>query len=64
MAESLPLYGEMHRFIPVLACSIGAKIMQVPVRHIRAAAGQTKYNLTRTSRVLLDLITVKFLAAM
>jgi len=61
LAEALPLYGEMHRFIPVLAQMHGAKLTQVEVRHHPRVAGQTKYNLTRTIRVVLDLITVKFL---
>jgi glycosyltransferase involved in cell wall biosynthesis len=61
LAEALPLYGEMHRFIPVLAQQSGARLIQVPVRHHPRSAGKTKYNLTRTFRVILDLITVKFL---
>ena len=61
LAEALPLYGEMHRFIPVLAQMHGARVAQVDVRHHPRVAGQTKYNLTRTVRVLLDLMTVKFL---
>ncbi len=61
LAEALPLYGEMHRFVPVLAKMHGAKVAQVPVRHHPRTAGKTKYTLSRTVRVLLDLITVKFL---
>jgi len=61
LAESLPLYGEMHRFVPVLAQQYGARLLQVPVRHYPRTAGQTKYTLSRTIRVFLDLITVKFL---
>jgi glycosyltransferase involved in cell wall biosynthesis len=61
-AEALPLYGEMHRFVPALALQHGAKIAQIPVRHHPRTAGKTKYNLTRTVRVLLDLITVTFLS--
>ncbi len=61
LAEQLHLYGEMHRFIPVLAQQAGARVVQVPVRHHPRTAGKTKYNLTRTVRVLLDLITVKFM---
>jgi len=61
LAEALPLYGEMHRFIPVLAQQSGARMTQIPVRHHPRVAGKTKYNLTRTFRVLLDLITIKFL---
>lgn len=62
VAESLPLYGEMHRFVPALALQHGARIAQIPVRHHARQAGVTKYNLTRTVRVLLDLLTVTFLA--
>jgi glycosyltransferase involved in cell wall biosynthesis len=61
LAEALPLYGEMHRFIPVLARMHGARVTQVPVNHRPRVAGVTKYTLSRTFRVLLDLITVKFL---
>jgi glycosyltransferase involved in cell wall biosynthesis len=61
LAEALPLYGELHRFVPVLAQMHGASIAQIPVRHHARVAGKTKYGLTRTVRVLLDLITVKFL---
>lgn len=61
LAEALPLYGEMHRFVPVLAQQYGARLTQIPVRHYPRTAGKTKYNLTRTVRVILDLITVKFL---
>jgi glycosyltransferase involved in cell wall biosynthesis len=61
LAEALPLYGEMHRFIPVLAQQYGGKLIQIPVRHHPRIAGKTKYNITRTVRVVLDLITLKFL---
>jgi glycosyltransferase involved in cell wall biosynthesis len=61
LAEALPLYGEMHRFVPVLAQQYGGRLAQIPVRHHARTAGKTKYNLTRTFRVILDLITVKFL---
>jgi glycosyltransferase involved in cell wall biosynthesis len=63
VAESLPLYGEMHRFVPALALQHGARMAQIPVRHHPRRAGVTKYNLTRTIRVLLDLMTVKFLSS-
>jgi len=55
------LYGEMHRFIPVFAHSIGARITEIPVRHHARKFGKTKYGLERTLKVLLDLFTVKFL---
>jgi glycosyltransferase involved in cell wall biosynthesis len=55
------LYGEMHRFIPVYANSVGAKIIEVPVRHHARKFGQSKYGLERTLKVILDLIAVQFL---
>jgi len=61
LASALSLYGEMHRFISVLIQFQGARMIQVPVRHHPRIAGKTKYNLTRTVRVVLDLITVKFM---
>jgi glycosyltransferase involved in cell wall biosynthesis len=62
VADALPLYGEMHRFIPALANNCGARLTQIPVRHHPRRAGRTKYNLSRTVRVLLDLMTVQFLS--
>ncbi|HVM48065.1 MAG TPA: glycosyltransferase family 2 protein [Candidatus Acidoferrum sp.] len=56
------LYGEMHRFIPALANLMGARIGEMEVRHHPRQFGQSKYGLKRTLKVLLDLITVKFLA--
>jgi len=55
------LYGEMHRFIPVFAHSIGAKIAELPVHHHARKFGKAKYGLERTLKVVLDLVTVKFL---
>lgn len=55
------LYGEMHRFIPAYASSVGATIIEVPVRHHPRKFGRTKYGLGRTIKVILDLFTVKFL---
>lgn len=55
------LYGEMHRFIPAYANSVGARMVEVPVRHRARQYGRTKYGLTRTFKVILDLLTVKFL---
>ena len=55
------LYGEMHRFIPVFAHSVGAKIIEIPVNHHPRRFGEAKYGLERTVKVLLDLFTVKFL---
>lgn len=61
--DGLSLYGEMHRFITALLVQQGARVAQVPVRHHPRTAGVSKYNLTRTVRVVLDLMTVKFLAS-
>ena len=58
---SFRLYGEMHRFIPVYANSAGAKIVEVKVHHHPRKFGKAKYGLERTFKVILDLITVKFL---
>jgi glycosyltransferase involved in cell wall biosynthesis len=55
------LYGEMHRFIPAYAGYVGAKIVEVPVRHHPRRYGKAKYGLERTLKVVLDLFTVKFL---
>ena len=57
------LYGEMHRFIPALASWSGARICEVVVNHRPRTAGVAKYGLTRTFKVVLDLITVKFLGS-
>lgn len=55
------LYGEMHRFIPVYASAVGAKILEVPVRHHARKFGKSKYGLERTIKVVLDLMAVQFL---
>ena len=55
------LYGEMHRFIPVYANSLGARLVEVPVHHHPRRFGKAKYGLERTLKVVLDLFTVKFL---
>jgi glycosyltransferase involved in cell wall biosynthesis len=57
------LYGEMHRFIPVYADSVGAKIIEVRVQHHPRKFGKAKYGLERTMKVILDLFTVKFLSS-
>ena len=59
--NAIPLYGQMHRFIPIYVTWAGAKLVEVPVKHHPRRAGTTSYGLTRTFRVLLDLLTVKFL---
>lgn len=61
VARGIRLYGEMHRFIPALAGEMGARIAEVPVNHRARRFGTSKYGISRTIRVVLDLITVKFL---
>jgi glycosyltransferase involved in cell wall biosynthesis len=57
----LRLYGELHRFIPALAADVGAKVLEVPVRHHSRTRGKSKYGIDRTVRVVLDLLWIKFL---
>ena len=59
--EGIHLYGEMHRFIPALASWMGVRVAEVPVNHAARQFGSSKYGLSRTIRVVLDLLTVKFL---
>jgi glycosyltransferase involved in cell wall biosynthesis len=54
------LYGEMHRFVPIYASWMGAKVVELPIRHKPRRFGQSKYGLNRTFKVLLDLLVVKF----
>jgi glycosyltransferase involved in cell wall biosynthesis len=57
------LYGEMHRFIPIYAGWAGARVTEIPVTHHARAAGESKYGLSRTIKVLFDLITIKFMSS-
>lgn len=61
IVKGVRLYGEMHRFIPALAHWVGGTIDEVPVRHHARKYGTSKYGISRTLRVVLDLLTVKFL---
>lgn len=61
VVKNLQLYGEMHRFIPAVASSIGVSIDEVVVGHRARSQGESKYGISRTFRVVLDLMTVKFL---
>jgi glycosyltransferase involved in cell wall biosynthesis len=63
VVQDMKLYGEMHRFIPVYADMVGARITEIPVHHRPRTYGRSKYSLSRTSRVALDLITVKLLGS-
>jgi glycosyltransferase involved in cell wall biosynthesis len=59
--EQVPLYGELHRFIPALASWHGASIIEVPIRNIMRERGESHYGISRTFRVFFDLITIRFL---
>jgi glycosyltransferase involved in cell wall biosynthesis len=61
IVKSLKLYGEMHRFLPAIASEMGVNISEVVVNHRRRVHGRSKYGISRTVRVILDLVTVKFL---
>ncbi len=61
IACELELYGEMHRFIPILAHARGARCVEVVTRHHARQHGVTKYGISRTARVVLDLMTVKYI---
>ena len=59
--QNIPLYGEMHRFIPALASWYGASICEVPITNPAREAGRSHYGLSRTFRVFFDLLTIRFL---
>ncbi|OGO05669.1 MAG: glycosyl transferase [Chloroflexi bacterium RBG_13_56_8] len=61
VTQNIRLYGELHRFVPALASWMGVTYTEVPVKHHARVYGKSKYNLSRTTRVLLDLFTVSFL---
>ena len=61
LLRHIRLYGELHRFIPALASAVGAKICEVPIQNIVRPEGKSNYGIGRTARVLMDLLTVKFL---
>ena len=61
--DQLRLYGEMHRFLPAMASWSGARVTEMAVNHRPRTRGQTKYGLNRTFKVILDLITIKFLGS-
>ncbi|HEY7163913.1 MAG TPA: glycosyltransferase family 2 protein [Candidatus Binatia bacterium] len=63
VAKNLKLYGEMHRFIPAIAYERGARVAEIKVNHRPRLRGTSKYGITRTLRVVLDLMTVKFLTS-
>src|SRR5262249_6720956 len=61
MVKNVRLYGEMHRFIPIYARWMGAKVVEVPVHHHPRQHGRSNYGLERVVKVILDLVVVKFL---
>ena len=61
LLKHIRLYGELHRFIPALASAVGARICEVPIQNIVRPKGKSKYGLGRTARVMMDLLTVRFL---
>ena len=60
LVSKFRLYGEMHRFIPAIAAEVGAKIIEIPVKHHPRITGKSKYGIDRTLRVILDLIWIQF----
>ena len=63
VVKNLKLYGEMHRYIPALASRMGIRSTEIPVNHRSRKFGKSKYGLGRTFRVVIDLISLKFLLA-
>ncbi len=61
--DGIKLYGEMHRFIPIYASWAGAKVTEIPVNHHPRIRGKSKYGLSRTFKVIFDLMTIKFMAS-
>ncbi len=59
--QNIPLYGEMHRFIPALASLYGASICEIPIRNLNRVRGKSHYGLGRTFQVVFDLMTIRFL---
>lgn len=61
--QDVRLYGEMHRFIPIYAAWAGASVTEIPVEHHARTMGKSKYGLSRTIKVIFDLMTIKFMAS-
>ncbi len=61
--QDVKLYGEMHRFIPIYASWAGARVTEIPVDHHARTMGKSKYGISRTIKVVFDLITIKFMAS-
>lgn len=61
--QDVRLYGEMHRFIPIYASWAGARVTEIPVEHHARTMGKSKYGISRTIKVVFDLMTIKFMAS-
>ena len=61
--QDVRLYGEMHRFIPIYASWAGARVTEIPVEHHARTMGKSKYGISRTLKVVFDLMTIKFMAS-
>jgi glycosyltransferase involved in cell wall biosynthesis len=61
LLDRIALYAEQHRFIPALSASVGARIAEMPVRHHARRFGESKYGISRTVKVLIDLLTLKMI---
>ena len=61
--QDVKLYGEMHRFIPIYAAWAGARVTEIPVEHHARTMGKSKYGISRTLKVIFDLMTIKFMAS-
>ncbi len=61
--QDVKLYGEMHRFIPIYASWAGARVTEIPVEHHARTMGKSKYGISRTLKVVFDLMTIKFMAS-
>jgi len=61
--QDVRLYGEMHRFIPIYASWAGARVTEIPVDHHARTMGKSKYGISRTVKVVFDLMTIKFMAS-
>ena len=63
LLNRVALYAEQHRFIPALSASVGARITEMPVRHHARRFGESKYGISRTAKVLIDLLTLKMITS-
>jgi glycosyltransferase involved in cell wall biosynthesis len=61
--QNVRLYGDMHRFVPAVCARLGAKVCDVPIKNVRRKAGKSNYGISRTFRVALDLLTLRFICS-